>query len=271
VKTFSAVIIILLCSILSGGCASIHKPLPQKQQISLSDAEKIISSIQEQGDRVRSFYAIGLISIKGRILDLDADILIAGVRDPFTMKIEISHSWGPAILHILIKNGRLEVLSFQEKVLYTGAFTPEALSIFLPGLNLDQEMIWAILSGRPPIVTHEIIKAPGTDRISLMDNDGTELEAIYLPIEGHLPNRVNFPEQSLDAYFFDFKEDSGIFYAGETKLSGKKIERDLTLKTKQMKLNASIPDEIFTLESPSTYKTVDLDKLSEQTFTGNSP
>jgi len=268
-KRFPAVIFILISLILLSSCASIHRTFLQGQKISLPDAEKIISGIEEQGDMVRSFYALGGVSIKGWILESDADILIAGIKDPFTMKIEITHPWGKPILHVLIKDGRLEVLSFQEKVKYLGAFTPEALSRFLPGFLLDQTMIWSILSGRPPILMHGAVRLPGTDRISLTDADEKELEAIYLPIAGYLPEKISFPKQSLDVSFSDVKENSGIAYAGEIKLRGKKIERDLTLNIKKLAFNGPIADQIFTLEKPSTYETINLDDLPVDAANGN--
>jgi hypothetical protein len=253
-RTSPVFILILLYLVILSGCASIQST-PQKQ-ISLQDAENIISKIKEQGDSVRSFYSIGVVSIKGWLLGSDADILVAGVRDPFTMKIEITHSWGKPILNILIMEGRLSVLSFQEKAVYMDAFTPEALSRFLSGFELDQEMIWSILSGRPPVVFHETVTLPRPDRISLSDNNGIELETIYLPLEGVIPEKVAFPAQSLDLFFSDLKEESGIQYAGEIKVSGKKIERDLALKINTISLNAPIPEQLFTLEIPSNYEIV---------------
>jgi len=233
------------------------------EQIGIHDAEKIVSEIKEQNDIVRSFYALGVVSIKGSILDADADILIAGNRDPFSIKMEITHSWGKPILYILIKEGRLNVLSFQENMAYTCTFTPEALSIFLSGFKLDQKMIWAILSGRPPVMPYESVRVSGPDRISLTDDKGIEIEAIYLPFKGSLPKKVAFPEQSLDIFYSELKEEIGIPYAGKIKISGKKIERDLALEIKTISFNASIPEQIFTLEIPSSYKTVHLDDIRE--------
>lgn len=260
VKKFLIILLILSPIILSVGCTTIHHPVPLKQ-ISLSEAENIISGIREQGDNVGSFYTLGVVSIKGWILDSDADILVAGEKDPFMMKIEITHSWGTPVLHILIKDGIFNVLSYQEKTLYTGAFTAEALSRFLSGFELNREMIWSILSGRPPVAHHDVIKVSSPDMINLSDKNGIELEVVYLPIEGSFPKKVDFPEQSLNIFFSDQKEDGGIPYAGQIKLSGEKLERDLTLIIKKISLNASIPDKIFALEKPSNYGTVNLDDL----------
>jgi hypothetical protein len=261
-KTFPATLFILLIIMFLCSCASIPRTIPL-EHISLSEAEKITSDIEAQGDLLRSFYTLGVISIKGWLMDSDADILIAGIKDPFAIKIEITHSWGIPILHVLIKDNRLEVLSFQEKTFYQGAFTPDALSRFLPGFNLDQEMIWALLSGRPPIVTHESIVLSGPDRISLTDRNNREIETIYLPVKKYIPIKISFPVQSLDISFSDIKEANGISYAGKVDLNGIKGGKDLGLKINELSPNASLPDQIFTMEKFSSYKMVNLDDLPE--------
>lgn len=260
-KKFLAVIYIFLFAplILSAGCAPFIKSVP-REPITVPYAGELISVIEEQNNKISSFYSLGVVSIKGWIMDSDADILIAGVRDPLALKIEITHPWGRPVLHILIRNGRINVLSFQENMVYSGIFTPEALSKFLPGFSMESEMIWSILSGRPPVVSHEAVSVSGTDSIILSDKTGLELEMIYLPLEGSFPEKVSFPGQYLNISFSNLKEDSGIPYAGEIQLSGKKLEKDLTLKMKKTALNASVPDRIFALETPSNYDTVNLDQ-----------
>lgn len=243
---------------LSAGCARLQRP--PREPVTAPYAGEVISAIEEQNNMISSFYSLGVVSVKGWILDSDADILIAGVRDPFALKIEITHTWGRPVLHILIRDGRINVLSFQENLLYSGLFTPEALSRFLPGFSMDSEIIWPILSGRPPVISHEVVTVSGMDRISLSDKAGLELEAFYLPLEGTFPKKVALPGQYLDISFSDLKEDSGIPFAGEIRLSGKRLEKDLVLKMKKTALNAPVPDRIFALEIPSDYGTVNLDR-----------
>jgi hypothetical protein len=261
-KIFPAIAIILFIILFTYGCATIPKALPQPQ-LTLSEAERIITDIESQQNTVRSFYSIGVVSIKGWLMDSDADILIAGIKDPFTMKIEITHSWGKPLLHILIKDNRLEALSFQEKTIYQGAFTPENLSRFLPGLNLDQETIWAILGSRPPIMNHNVITTPGPGRIGLADGHGREVETIFLPVTKYMPAKISFPAQSLDVSFSDIREDNGVSYAGEMELKGLKSGKDLSLEVNNLSVNATLPDQVFTIEKFSSYKIMNLDDLPE--------
>lgn len=260
VKTLLAYILLILSIIISGGCALIHR-IPPREKINLYDAEMIISDMERQSGMIRSFYAIGVVSIQGWILGSDADILIAGIKDPFSIKIEITHSWGRPIFHMLIKEDRINVISFQEKVEYAGAFNSMELSKFLPGFNLDHNMIWTILSGHPPVVNHEVVGLTVSGEISLMDNKKNELEVIYLPVVNSLPRKATFPEKSLDVFFSDFREDNGIPYAGEIDLRGEMYERKLKLKINRMSLNSSIPDQIFQQETPADYETVNLNEI----------
>jgi|WetSurMetagenome_2_1015567.scaffolds.fasta_scaffold22075_3 hypothetical protein len=243
----------------SWGCATIPKPLSQ-QQLSITEAQKIVSDIESSNDLISSFYSMGVVSIKGWLMDSDADILIAGIKAPLTMKIEITHSWGKPLLHVLIKDNQLEVLSFQEKTLYTGVYSPEALSRFLPGLNMSQEMIWAILGSRPPMMNHNAV-TPEPGRVKLVDGDGREVETVFLPVIGHIPTRLSLPSQSLNVSFTDIRDNNGISYAGEIELKGLKGGKDLALKISSMSMNPNLPDQIFTMEKLPSYKTVSLDDL----------
>jgi len=64
----------------------------------------------------------------------------------------------------------------------------------------------------------------------------------------------------LNISFSDIRENSEIPYAADIQLSGERLEKDLTLRIKNTVLNASVPDLIFALETPSSYGAVDLDR-----------
>jgi hypothetical protein len=261
-KRFFWLIIISLILVLQAGCATMQRAVPF-QELTLNDAENLVSAIQAKENSIQSFYSLGIVSIKGWLLDSDADFLIAGIKSPLSIKIEITHSWGMPVLYVLIKEGRLEVLSFQDKILYAGEFTPEALSRFLPGLYLDQQRLWPILCGRPPVLKHDSLSIPKPGMIALSDSGGTEVEIIYAAIKSDMPSKIIFPEQNLNISFSNVKTESGIFYASEIRVAGDMLKKDLALKTKKILFNASIPDQIFRLEKPSGYGIVDLDNLEK--------
>ncbi|MFC1868868.1 hypothetical protein ACFL0H_12150 [Thermodesulfobacteriota bacterium] len=250
----------IISVLLFTGCATIYRPTP-KEPLSLDEVKTVISRIQEQEDKVASFYSSGTILVKDWKWESEADILIAGIRRPLRIKIEITHPWGRPILHFLIDNRRLQVLSFNEKKLYLGDFTPETLSRFFPGIFFDYNMIWAVLRGYPTLKSHIRIISPGANRISLLNQKGEDIEVIELYPENLLPKRVSFPGNYVDMAFSGYKENNGIYYAAEVTVKNIKGGRALLLNNRKKAFNGTIPDQIFILKKPPGFETVYLDEV----------
>jgi hypothetical protein len=251
-------LILTISIIFSMGCAAPYPPVPSTTP-SPHEAQELISDLLSQEDRISSFYSLGTVVVKGWVFKSEAAILVAGTRKPFKMKIEITHPWGMPVLHILVENQSIKVLSFEEKRIYTGNITAEALSDLLPASFWDPAVIWSVLRGYTPIACYDGIGFSGTNRISLMDEKGMEIEIIDLYPEHFLPKRASFPGEPWYISFSGFKENDGIYYASEVSVNNIKGERDLVLNRKDMVFNKSIPDQIFVLEKPAGFDTVYLD------------
>ena len=87
--------------ILFPNCSTIFKP-PIQKPLSDHEAATIISRIREQEKKVFSFYTYGRVLFKKWNWESESNMLIVGTKDPFKIKIEITHPWGQPILHILI-------------------------------------------------------------------------------------------------------------------------------------------------------------------------
>jgi len=211
--------------------------------------EEALSGLQEQEGKVSSFYSRGNLLMKNWYAEEESGIVIAGSRDPFRIKIEVTHAWGQPILHVLIDRGKLEVLSFQESTLYTGDFTPEALSRFLPG-PLSPELIWSALRGYPIVSPHRKVLSPEADRIELYDTGNEKVETIQFGRETRHPERVVMPRQQVALSFSDFAESDGIFYAREVEVDHRKSRGKLLLKVEKAVFNRPVPNEVFTLDKP---------------------
>jgi hypothetical protein len=146
----------------------------------------VISRLKDQEARVKSFFSQGTLLLKDWYWEAETRVLIVGLRDPFRVKVEITHGWGQPILHVLVDQKRLEVLSFQENRLYVGRFTPQALSRFFPG-DLDSDLIWTVLRGYPGISPRTKTFSPGRNRISFADEKGEEIEGMDLHPEDLRP------------------------------------------------------------------------------------
>jgi hypothetical protein len=260
VKVF--VFLSILSTFLYIGCSAIHRPAPVGS-LGTHETASVISRILDQENRVSSFYTSGTVLVKGWIWKSEAEILIAGIKEPLKIKIEITHPWGKPILHVLIDNKRLEVLSFDEKRRYLGKLTPKTLSRFFPWKFCDHDLIWSLLRGYPHLARHHGIESSGENRISLLDQKDAEIEVIDLYPESLLPKRVSFPSRSLVLDFSGFKEDNGTYYATEVMVNNIKGGKDLVLKRKKMVFNKTIPDQIFILEKPPAFETVWLDDVPD--------
>jgi len=238
-------------------CATIYKPLGDKE------VDVILSRIQAQEGKVFSFYSSGSISLQDRDWDSESHVLIVGNRNPFKIKIEVTHPWGRPIVHILIDGKNLQVLSFPEKKLYLGAFTPEALSRFLPG-ELDAHLVWAVLRGYPHLLAHHRTASIKANQLRLFDEKGKVLEIIDLHPESKLPRMVFFPEKNMGLEFSDFQELDGIYYARNVRVEDMDGKSNLMLRNRKTVFNKTIPKQVFYLEKPPAFRTYYLEENSNE-------
>ncbi|MBN1847452.1 MAG: hypothetical protein JW932_02605 [Deltaproteobacteria bacterium] len=229
-----------------------------QEQLSPDETETLLLDIREQEEKVVSFYAVGHITVKGWMWESDARIFIAGIKDPFSLKIEITHMWGRPILHLLIRDGKLEVLSFDEQKIYLGRFTPEALSRFLPGVMADQDLIWSVLRAYPYLINGFHIGDPGPGQINLFNP--REEERIELDMETLLVKTVSFPGRGIHLDFSNIREHDNIAYAVEVRMRHDHEKKTLIIRNEKMVFNADIPDPIFTIKRLDSFKMVYLDE-----------
>jgi hypothetical protein len=229
-------------------CATLSRPLGDR------DKEVILSRIQAQEGKVFSFYTSGGLSLQDRDWESESHVLIVGNRNPFKIKIEVTHPWGRPMVHILIEERNLQVLSFIEKKLYLGAFTPETLSKFLPG-ELNAHLVWAVLRGYPHLLSYHRTISMKPNQIRLLDEKRKVIEIIDLYSESKLPRMVFFPEKNMGLGFSDYQEIDGIYYARKVKVEDMGGKSNLMLRSRKMVFNKTIPQEVFHLEKPPSFST----------------
>jgi hypothetical protein len=242
------------------GCAFLYK-LPPRPPLSPEDVARTLSQIQEQDDRVRSFFTSGRIKVKEGVWEQEALSLVAARRDPERVKIEITHPWGQPIVHLSMDGRTLSVLSFAKRKMYVGEVKPESLAKIFPGL-FDHEVIWAVLRGYPTLKPfHRAVSQEG-GQISLLLQDGQEIERVGMDPEQFQPVAVLYPDMGMKLEFAGFQENQGILYARHTKVLHPRGQ--LTLTTEKAVFNSPIPDPIFVLERPPGFVTEALETLGEE-------
>ena len=248
-------LLILLCN-----CATPYKPL-SLEPLSEQGVETILSGIREQGSKVFSFYTSGGLTIKNGDWESESNILIVGRKDPYRIKIEVTHPWGGPIVHLLIDKTELKVLFFPDKKLYIGAFTPEALSKLFPG-DFDAYLIWAVLRGYPNLLRYHKTISVKSDQITLLNEKEKVVEVIDLYLKNLFPKRVSFPERDITVAFSEFREDHGIYYARKVSVENTEAKRSLVIKNRKMAINKTFPEQIFILEKPPSFVTTYLNEDS---------
>jgi hypothetical protein len=246
-SSLRSLLIAFLVLVLSG-CAA-FRITPAGPPLSDRQVEQTVERMEQQERLVTSFYARGILTAKNWAGEEEANIVIAGVKEPFRLKIEVTHNWGQPILHILIDRGRLEVLSFAESTLYMGDFTPEAVSRFLPG-PLSRELIWSALRGYPAVLPHRKSLSPQANRIDFSGPDGEKVEMIEFDETGMVPRRAVFPSQQVTLTFSGVVEQESVFHATEVEVDHKKSRGRLVLRKEKTIFNKPVPDEVFTIEKP---------------------
>ena len=238
-------------------CATLFKTSPGPP-LSKQDVETVLSRIQEQESRVFSCYMNGRLTVKNWIWNSDFNILIVGTKEPYRIKIEVTHPWGHPIVHVLIDRTTLNVLSFQENRLYIGAFTPETLSEFFPG-NFDTNLIWAVLTGHPNLLEYQSATSLGSHQVTLLDDKEDVVEIIDVLPENLTPRQASYKKQNIAMVFSDIQESQGIAYARKINVRNTKEKGSLVIENKEIGFNRTFPEQIFLIEKPPLFETIYLD------------
>jgi hypothetical protein len=213
----------------------------------------IISGFREQETRVGTFFSSGRLTVKAKNSESGSDILIVGSKNPFKLKIELTHAWGRPLLHVLIHDSELQILSFTEKKYYHGQLgTPGSLRFF--PARLDPDQVWALLRAYPVLQKHSRAVSLKGNQITLLNGKAEPVQVVDLYSESALPRLVSFPEQGIEVSFSDFESNNGLKYAREIRLEDAKTETILVLKSKQMVFNKTLPESIFNLEKPKDFE-----------------
>lgn len=222
----------------------------------------ILTRAEEQQSRVETFYSSGRLVAGRHFSKSESSILAVGDRNPFQIKVEITHPWGQPLFHILVREGDVRILSFPEKRLYVGRLGDPGLSKFLPGF-IDAEQLWGVLRGFPQFLNHKTAVSHRGDQITLLNGEGLPVQSIEFPSGTFLPRLVSYTGQEMKVSFSDFQEAEGLYYAREIHLDDFGLGASMDLHYNQVVFNRSIPPAIFKLETPPGYTVFPLESPSK--------
>jgi hypothetical protein len=259
-KVFPMVLLWIMVSMIFHGCATlpVESPAPPltRQQI-----RRVVSDISEQDREVRSFFSLGRLGVQARGSESESDVLMVGQKDPFRIKIEVTHPWGRPLVHLLIYKNHVEILSLPEKRVYVGRLEDVASWEFFPR-HLDLKQFWSLARGYPVLQDHEQVISLKGHEITLLDGKMDPVQVIDFDSRTQCPRRIFFPHKETNILFSDFDDDNGILYARTIRVSELLDEAELTLDIKQVTFNGPIPKGIFELNIPPDFKVIYLNRDS---------
>jgi hypothetical protein len=249
-------IIVGLGLILFQSCApvSVRPPIPPFDQQQIAH---VISSLREQETQVLTFFSSGRLRLETNDSDSEANVLIVGTRDPLRMKVEITHPWGRPLLHALIREGTVNILSFPEKRYYFGHLGGTDGPAFFP-VSLEPDQLWGLVRGYSVVEDHDRAVSLKGNQIILLSKSAEQVQVIDLYPQSILPRLILFPTKDMRVLFEDFENDNGIFYAKRVRFNRPGTNTTLTLNTKQMTFNKAIPESIFELDIPPDFEVLSL-------------
>jgi hypothetical protein len=218
---------------------------------------RILSEFGEQEARVDTFFSSGRLTVQTRDSESGSDILIIGSKNPFKLKIELTHAWGRPLLHIMIHDSKVKILSFTEKKFYHGNLGTTCSLSFFPA-HLDSRQLWALLRAFPHIRKYSSAVSLKGNQITLLNGKAETIQVFDLYPESTLPRLVWFPKQGIKISFSDFESSSGLKYARKIRLEDPGTETILALKLKETVFNKTLPESIFELKKPKDFEMLPL-------------
>ncbi len=252
--------------ILFHSCAplSVTTPPPVFDQVlGREKISVIVTSLEEQTERVQTLFGSGSVTVTDEGSETEANILIAGLKDPLRIKIEITHPWGRPLFDTLIQNSKIIIISYPEKRVYRGPMDGVALSRFFP-VSLTPDLVWSLFRGYPTLRKYDRAISLEVHTVTFLDREGAVVQRLELYKGDVLPRSLLFPGQGVEAVYSDYEEQDGIFYAETIKLDDPDHDATLELNLKQMVFNEPIPEAVFEQKILPGFQEVPLKGVKKQ-------
>ena len=256
IKLTGEILVAFLLFSLFQGCSSVPVQ-PSGPPFGPEEIGCILSNFGKQRERVQSAFSSGRLTVRTNGSEYDANILIVGTKNPLRTKIEITHPWGRPLLHILIRDARLHLLSFTEKEYYIGNIGVSDPSKFFP-IPLDLDHIWTLVRSYPVLYDSNRAVSYEKNQIMLLNEKGELVQVIHLYPQTDLPSMVSYPKQGIKISFADFQNEDGIQHAKKIRLEYPDNDTTLRLHLKHIAFDKKVPTSIFQITIPAGFKMLSL-------------
>jgi len=237
------------------GCAPLV-PYPPTPPFSREESARLIARLKTQGDVVTSFQGIGKLWFKDGEQESEANLLAVGSR-PLRMRLEISHPWGRPLFFVVADNKHTQAVSFVKKKVFSGEWRRLSLRPFSV-LTLDMDSLWTVLSGSVPILPHARAASLKQHEIRLFDAQEEVLEIIAFFPDSRLPRSVYFPGKGITVVLSDYEGSDWGLKPSRIVIMSEVDNQSAEIRYKHLRINRSVPEEIFRLALPPGFEIVDL-------------
>jgi hypothetical protein len=228
---------------------------PPASPFNAEEVNVILRHLSAQGTLVNTLFCTGTLTSKKGITQQEAAITIVGKRNPFQIKIEITHPWGSPIANLIADDHRFTLILFPEKQILLGSVKKGKRSRSFP-IPLDPASLWSLVRGYPVLPQYAHAGSPKKDVIRLFNGQNSLLRRIDVGFSPIRPRACFFPETGMTQYFGSFEKDGDIEFAREVTLKDSSAGTSFRLLVKHVLFNPLLPAGVFQVVKPGDFKTI---------------
>lgn len=257
--SLTACCLFFLAILLFQSCARVQRQ-PLTKIPTIQNEKDLVLLLKEQDRLVQTLVATGKMTLADRS---SVDLLIAANRDPVKIKIEITHPWGRPLMHALVQDSRVEILSFPEKRYYRGQLGSDSPSPLFP-TNLDMVQLWSVVRGFPAWVEGSYTVSQGNKRIIIQNRAGQPVQIVLLDPGTLYPRSIQFPEKKVRVSLSQYAEQDGVLYARYLELDDPRTQAPVPIRLKQAVFNEVLPEMVFALNKPAHFESIRIEDLKSE-------
>ena len=221
--------------------------------------EKLEQAMDRQEKAVQTIVSSGKVSSGEWDVGTELNALVVGTLDPFRIKIEITHPWGRPLLHILMTESTIKILSFSEKKFYLGE-TGKRGTFTIFKIPIDPAIIWSFVRAYPVLLPHVEIKGTTSNQIILVNSKKENIQTVAFYPKYAYPRSSFFVKTNTELFFSDYEETGSIIFARKITVNNPRDKTRLMFVSDRTTLNKAVPDEIFEMEAPEHFQTIPLEE-----------
>jgi len=205
------------------------------------------NSLRFQSGMVKSFISTGSLKIRDSSEHIAATFLCVATRDPFRLKMEVTHTWGRPLLSILVRGQRVTVIDLYHNRTYKGQLGNGA-SPFGRIPVFDRTLLWSIMRGYPEIMDDTTISLSDEGDALVVKKNGQSSQEIRFDGKMQYPCTVIYPQLDIKVRFSQYIISDQITYARQVNVNHLANNSSLQININQILFNQSLDPSLFTVK-----------------------